>query len=96
MTEKTITRAELTDALYREVGLSYHDSNDILDTVFDTIIRFLEKGETDINIKNFGRFVVREKKERVGRNPKTGKEAVISKRRVLTFRPAQQLKDQVE
>ena len=94
MSNKTVTRAELTDALRKEVGLSYDECGKLLEDVLSHIIRCLvEEGE--LKLSNFGIFSVHQKKERVGRNPKTGEEAVISARRIVRFKPALNLKHQV-
>jgi len=87
-----MTKADIIDAVYEKIGFSKKDSAEIVELVFDTIKETLEKGEK-IKISGFGNFVVREKKERVGRNPQTGEEILISARRVLTFKPSQVLKN---
>ena len=87
-----MTKADIIEAVYEKIGFSKKDSAEIVELVFDTIKETLEKGEK-IKISGFGNFVVREKKERVGRNPQTGEEILISARRVLTFKPSQVLKN---
>lgn len=94
MTEKNITRAELAEAVYHEVGLSSSESAKLLDQVLDEISKALEKGNT-VKLSSFGTFSVRQKKMRIGRNPKTGVEVPITPRRILSFRPSQILKQQV-
>jgi integration host factor subunit alpha len=88
---KTITRANLAEAVYAQVGLSRNESAALLETVLERISASLEAGET-VKISAFGSFVVRQKGKRVGRNPKTGVEVPILPRKVLSFRPSQVLK----
>ena len=94
MSEKTITRADIADALYNEIGLSRSESSDLLETVIGEITKSLIKGD-NVKISSFGSFSIRDKKQRIGRNPKTGEDAAISPRRVLTFRPSNILKNRV-
>ncbi len=94
MTGKTVTRADLTDAVYRAVGLSRSESAIFVETILEEISKRLEQGES-VKLSSFGTFSVREKKERIGRNPKTGVEVPITPRRVLTFRPSHVLKDHI-
>jgi integration host factor subunit alpha len=94
MTEKTITRAQLSEAVYQEVGLSRNESADLLEAVLGEISTALSRGES-VKISSFGSFSVRSKGERVGRNPKTGEEVPILPRRVLVFRPSQLLKKRI-
>jgi len=94
MSERTITRAQLTEAVYQEVGLSRNESAELLEMVLDEMSSALAGGET-VKISSFGSFSVRKKGERVGRNPKTGEEVPILPRRVLVFRPSQLLKAQI-
>ncbi len=84
-------KSDLADEVVTKLGVSKKESSDILQMVLDSIRETLEKGET-VKIAGFGNFVVREKKERKGRNPKTGEEIGITPRRVVTFRPSQILK----
>src|SRR3546814_14097340 len=84
MTE-TVTRAQLSEAVYDEVGLSRNESADLVETVLEEIAAALERGEM-VKISSFGSFAVRQKGERVGRNPKTGEEVPIPPRSVLVFR----------
>ena len=88
---KTITRADVAETIYAEIGLSRKDSNDILDMILDEIIKELSNGN-DVKLSSFGTFSLRQKKERSGRNPKTGVEAVITPRRVISFRPSQTMR----
>ncbi|MBN2905444.1 MAG: integration host factor subunit alpha [Rhodobacteraceae bacterium] len=94
MTDNTLTRMDLTEAVFREVGLSRNESATLVETVLQHISDALVKGET-VKISSFGTFSVREKAARVGRNPKTGEEVPILPRRVLTFRPSHLMKDRV-
>ncbi len=94
MTEKTITRAQLSEAVYQEVGLSRNESADLLEAVLGEISSALSRGEA-VKISSFGSFSVRAKGQRVGRNPKTGEEVPILPRRVLVFRPSQLLKKRI-
>lgn len=91
---ETLTRAGLAEAIYAEVGLSRHESADLLEAVLERISATLEAGET-VKISGFGTFLLREKGQRIGRNPKTGVEVPILPRRVLTFRPSQVLKARI-
>lgn len=94
MTGKTITRADLTDAVYRSLGISRNESSAFVERILDEVAQNLEQGET-VKISSFGTFSVREKKLRMGRNPKTGEEVPIEPRRVITFRASHVLKDQI-
>ena len=94
MSEKTLTRMDLSEAVFREVGLSRNESSDLVETVLKHMSDALVNGE-QVKISSFGTFSVRDKNERVGRNPKTGEEAPIPPRRVLTFRPSHLMKDRV-
>lgn len=95
MSSKTITRAEVTEAIVRELGCTRQESGDILDETLELIGSALEK-DGMVKLSRFGNFVVREKSAREGRNPKTGEEAEISARRVVTFRPSPLLKSRVD
>ena len=88
---KTITRADVAEAIYEEIGLSRKDSNDILDMILDEMTNELVKGN-DVKLSSSGTFALRNKKARAGRNPKTGVEAVISPRRVISFKPSQTMR----
>lgn len=94
MSNKTLTRMDLAEAVFRQVGLSRNESADLVESVLGHISDRLATGET-VKISSFGTFSVRSKNERVGRNPKTGEEVPISPRRVLTFRPSHLMKDRV-
>jgi integration host factor subunit alpha len=95
MSNQTITRAEVTDKIVSEVGLTRQESSDLLDRTLDMIGAALEH-EYEVKLSRFGNFVVRSKAAREGRNPKTGEEATIAARRVVTFRPSPMLKAQVD
>lgn len=88
---KTITRADVAETIYEEVGLSRKDSGDILDMVIDEIKTELVKGN-DVKLSSFGTLALRKKNSRVGRNPKTGVEAEISARTVISFKPSQNMR----
>ena len=90
----TLTRADLADALTREVGLSRADSADVVEQILTHMCEALSSGE-NVKISGFGTFVLRDKGERVGRNPKTGVEVPIAPRRVLTFRASQMMRDHI-
>ena len=94
MAETNVTRAKITEAIYHEVGLSNTESAQLLDQVLEEISTALERGES-VKISSFGTFSVREKRKRIGRNPKTGVEVPISARRILSFHSSQMLKKQV-
>ncbi|WP_436642104.1 integration host factor subunit alpha [Microbaculum sp. FT89] len=94
MGDKTVTRADLCEAVYQTVGLSRTESADLVELVLSEIADCLEQGET-VKLSSFGSFVVREKGERIGRNPKTGEEVPIEPRRVLVFKPSAVLKQRI-
>jgi integration host factor subunit alpha len=94
MAGHTVTRAQLTEAVYQEVGLSRNESADLVESVIAEISNALERGEM-VKISSFGSFAVRRKGQRIGRNPKTGQEVPISPRRVLVFRASHALKNQI-
>lgn len=94
MSGTTITRADLTDAVYRSVGISRNESAAFVERILEEVAASLEKGET-VKISSFGTFSVRDKKLRMGRNPKTGEEVPIAPRRVVTFRASHVLKDRI-
>jgi integration host factor subunit alpha len=91
----TITKAELSDALFDQVGLNKREAKDLIDSFFETISASLDSG-VDVKISGFGNFQLREKSARPGRNPKTGELVPISARRVVTFHASQKLKDKVD
>ena len=92
--DKTTTRSTLSEAVFKNVGLSRNESANLVDSVFSEILTSLIKGD-DVKISSFGTFIVREKKERIGRNPKTGEEVPITARSVVTFRASNVLKSKV-
>ena len=94
MSGKTLTRMDLSEAVFREVGLSRNESAGLVERVLELMSDSLVDGE-QVKISSFGTFSVRSKTARVGRNPKTGEEAPIPPRRVLTFRPSHLMKERV-
>ncbi|MDB5683004.1 MAG: integration host factor subunit alpha [Sphingomonas bacterium] len=90
----TLTRAELADAVHREVGLSRAESAGLVEQVLRHMCEALSSGQ-NVKISGFGSFVLRDKAERMGRNPKTGVEVAIEPRRVLTFRASQLMRDRI-
>jgi integration host factor subunit alpha len=94
MAGHTVTRAQLADAVYQEIGLSHNESAELVESVLAAISDALERGEM-VKISSFGSFSVRQKGQRIGRNPKTGQEVPISPRRVLVFRASHALKHQI-
>ena len=92
---RTLTRADLTEAVYQNIGLSRNESADLVESVLEEMCVCLEAGE-EVKLSSFGTFSVQSKRERVGRNPKTGVEATITPRRVLSFRPSHILKNRVD
>lgn len=94
MAEDTLTRAHLAEVVYQQVGLSRAESAQFVDIVLDEIGDALVQGET-VKLSTFGTFAIRQKGERIGRNPKTGIEVAIKPRKVLSFRASHVLKDRV-
>ena len=94
MSGSTLTRMDLAEAVFREVGLSRSESAQLVESVLAHVMDALAKGE-QVKISSFGTFSVRDKGARMGRNPKTGEEVPIAPRRVLTFRPSHLMKDRV-
>ena len=94
MEKNATTRSTLSEAVYRNVGLSRNESAKLVDSVFTEISKSLINGQ-DVKISSFGTFIVRNKRERVGRNPKTGEEVPITARQVVTFRASNVLKSEV-
>jgi integration host factor subunit alpha len=94
MSGKTVTRADLSEAVYTRLGLSRTESSELVELVLSEICDSLERGET-VKLSSFGSFVVREKGERVGRNPKTGIEVPITPRRVMVFKASNVLKARI-
>lgn len=91
---KTLTRADLSESVHKEIGLSRAESAQLVETVLDSITNTLIRGD-NVKISSFGTFVLRQKGQRIGRNPKTGEEVPIAPRRVLTFRPSQIMRDRI-
>src|SRR4030081_920848 len=91
----TLTKAELAELLFEQVGLNKREAKDMVETFFDEIRNALERGES-VKLSGFGNFQLRDKPQRPGRNPKTGEEIPISARRVVTFHASQKLKAMVE
>ncbi len=94
MTDTTVTRADLSEAVYQEVGLSRNDSAALVETILNEIVEALTRSQT-VKISSFGSFSVRQKGKRVGRNPKTGEEVPILPRKVLVFRASHVLKNKI-
>jgi integration host factor subunit alpha len=92
MTGKTLTRADLSEAVHRQIGLSRSESADLVKSVLDMMSETLVEGHS-VKLSSFGTFMVRSKNGRIGRNPKTGEEVPITPRRVLVFRPSQVMKN---
>ncbi len=90
----TLTRADLAETINRKMGLSRAESLDLVEAILNKMGEALEDGE-NVKISGFGSFILRDKRERVGRNPKTGIEVPITPRRVMTFRASQLLKDRI-
>lgn len=91
----TLTKAELAELLFEQVGLNKREAKDMVETFFDEIRNALERGEA-VKLSGFGNFQLRDKPQRPGRNPKTGEEIPITARRVVTFHASQKLKEMVE
>jgi integration host factor subunit alpha len=91
MEGRTITRADLSESVFQEVGLSRNESSDLVETILGEVVEALARGES-VKISSFGSFTVRDKGQRVGRNPKTGQEVPFLPRRVLVFRASNVLK----
>ena len=94
MSQKTVTRADLADAIYEQVGLSRNESADLVESIIDEMSDALVK-EENVKISSFGSLSVRKKAERIGRNPKTGEEVPITPRKVLVFRASHVLKNRI-
>lgn len=92
--KSTMTKADIIEAIYEKVGFSKKEAADLVEMVFDMLKDTLSKGEK-IKISGFGNFVVRDKRPRTGRNPQTGEAIKITQRRVLTFKPSQVLREEV-
>jgi len=91
---KTLTRADLAEAVFQKVGLPRNESAELVESVIRDVINCLERGE-NVKLSSFGSFSVREKRERVGRNPKTGEVVPITPRRVLVFRASNIMKERI-
>lgn len=94
MSGKTLTRMDLSEAVFNEVGLSRNESAQLVETILQHVSDSLVRGET-VKISSFGTFSIRDKAARMGRNPKTGEEVPIDPRRVLSFRPSYLMKERV-
>ena len=94
MEQRTVTRADLADAIYEQVGLSRNESAELVETVITQMSDALVAGE-NVKISSFGSWAIRQKGERIGRNPKTGEEVPITPRKVLVFRASHVLKDRI-
>jgi integration host factor subunit alpha len=94
MAGKTLTRADLAEAVYRKVGLSRTESAQLVESVLDEICEAIVRGEV-VKLSSFATFQVRDKNERIGRNPKTGEEVPILPRRVMTFKASNVLKNRI-
>mgnify|MGYP000300741816 CR=1 FL=1 len=92
---RTVTRADLAEAVHRDLGVSRQDSSDLVQAFLEEISDTLASGEA-VKLSSFGAFNLRDKNGRIGRNPKTGEEVPIEPRRVLVFKPSQVLKDRVD
>lgn len=90
-----VTKADLAEALYEQLGLNKREAKDLVEQFFEEIRAALETGN-NVKLSGFGNFMLRTKNQRPGRNPKTGEEIPISARRVVTFRPGQKLKARIE
>lgn len=91
----TLTRADLSEAIHNEIGLSRAECATLVEDVLERVSAALASGD-NVKISGFGTFILRDKRERVGRNPKTGVEVPIAPRRVLTFRASQKMRDRIE
>ena len=87
-----LTKKDLVNLIYMQIGFSKHVSENLIDDFFQTIIDNLSK-ERSLKLSNFGTFTIRQKKSRIGRNPKTKKETMITKRNVVLFKPSKTFKD---
>ena len=94
MGHKTVTRADLAEAVYQKVGLSRTESSELVERTLDIICDGLVEDQ-NVKLSSFGSFHVRSKNERIGRNPKTGEEVPILPRKVLVFKPSNVLKSKI-
>ena len=92
--KRSLIRADISEAIYQKIGLSRNESADMVGTILDEISESLESGK-NVKITSFGSFTVLNKRQRIGRNPKTGEEVPITPRRVLSFRPSHILRKKV-
>lgn len=88
---KTLTKADIVESIHRQIGFSKKDSSEITEKVFEAVKRSLERGE-QVKLSGFGKFEVRQKRKRRGRNPQTGEEIEITERKVLSFKASQLLR----
>ncbi|CAN5352465.1 integration host factor subunit alpha [soil metagenome] len=95
MSEGTVTRADLAEAVHKEVGLSRQDCAELVERTLELVVEALQRGD-EVKLSGFGVFQVRDKRARVGRNPKTGEPAPIDPRRVISFRASQLMKAKVQ
>ena len=95
MVERTVTRADLTEALHEEVGLTRQDCSALVERALDLVAEAMARGET-VKLSGFGVFQIRAKRQRMGRNPKTGEPATIEPRRVIGFRASQVIKARID
>ena len=91
---KTVTRSVLADAVYKEIGISHAESSELVDITFDELINGMIKSGV-VKIASFGSFYIKEKRERIGRNPRNKKEAIIKARKVVSFYPSNILKEKI-
>ena len=91
----TLTKADMVEHLFEELGLNKREAKDLVETFFEEVRDALETGR-NVKLSGFGNFILRDKTQRPGRNPKTGEEIPVTARRVVTFRPGQKLKQRVE
>lgn len=91
---KTLTKAEIVDSLFDRIGLTKREAKAVVEYFFDTLTDYLAKGYM-VKLPGFGNFIVRSKRARPGRNPKTGEDVMISARKVVVFRPGQKLKHEI-
>ena len=90
-----LTKANMAENLFEELGLNKREAKELVEVFFEEVRLALEEGE-EVKLSGFGNFILRDKNQRPGRNPKTGEEIPITARRVVTFRPGQKLKSRVE
>ena len=90
-----LTKADMAESLFEELGLNKREAKELVEAFFEEVRLALEEGE-EVKLSGFGNFMLRDKNQRPGRNPKTGEEIPITARRVVTFRPGQKLKSRVE